>query len=98
MAAADETYALWQEYRKSRDPRLRDRVILSYAPLVKFVAGRVGAGEGGEPRQEPGRRRQRERPPDGEDDLHYPDSGRGSSPRSRAAATASSRLATPSFR
>jgi RNA polymerase sigma factor for flagellar operon FliA len=43
VAAAEETYALWQEYRKSRDPRLRDRLILSYAPLVKFVAGRVGA-------------------------------------------------------
>ena len=43
VAAADETYALWQEYCKSRDPHLRDRLILTYAPLVKFVAGRVGA-------------------------------------------------------
>jgi len=43
VAAAEETYALWQDYRKSRDPHLRDRLILTYAPLVKFVAGRVGA-------------------------------------------------------
>jgi RNA polymerase sigma factor for flagellar operon FliA len=43
VAAADETYALWQDYCKSRDPHLRDRLILTYAPLVKFVAGRVGA-------------------------------------------------------
>ena len=43
VAAADETYTLWQEYCKSRDPHLRDRLILTYAPLVKFVAGRVGA-------------------------------------------------------
>ena len=43
VAAAEETYALWQDYCKSRDPHLRDRLILTYAPLVKFVAGRVGA-------------------------------------------------------
>jgi len=43
VAAADETQALWQDYRKSRDQMLRDRLILTYAPLVKFVAGRVGA-------------------------------------------------------
>ena len=39
----DQTQALWQEYRKSGDQALRDRLILTYAPLVKFVAGRVGA-------------------------------------------------------
>ena len=43
MAAADQTQTLWQEYRKSQDQELRDRLILTYAPLVKFVAGRVGA-------------------------------------------------------
>jgi RNA polymerase sigma factor FliA len=42
-AAADDTYALWQEYRRSHDQHVRDRLILTYAPLVKFVAGRVGA-------------------------------------------------------
>ena len=43
MAAVDETQALWQEYRSSGDQATRDRLILTYAPLVKFVAGRVGA-------------------------------------------------------
>ena len=37
------TQTLWQEYRRSNDQELRDRLILTYAPLVKFVAGRVGA-------------------------------------------------------
>ena len=43
VATADQTQTLWQEYRKSKDQELRDRLILTYAPLVKFVAGRVGA-------------------------------------------------------
>jgi RNA polymerase sigma factor for flagellar operon FliA len=43
VAAVDQTQALWQEFRKSGDQALRDRLILTYAPLVKFVAGRVGA-------------------------------------------------------
>jgi len=43
VSAVDETQTLWQEYRKSRDLAVRDRLILTYAPLVKFVAGRVGA-------------------------------------------------------
>ena len=43
MATADPTLTLWQEYRESKDQELRDRLILTYAPLVKFVAGRVGA-------------------------------------------------------
>jgi len=38
-----ETQALWQDYRRTRDQALRDRLILTYAPLVKFVAGRLGA-------------------------------------------------------
>ncbi len=42
-AAANQTHALWLEYRQSRDRLVRDRLILTYAPLVKFVAGRVGA-------------------------------------------------------
>jgi RNA polymerase sigma factor FliA len=43
VATADPTQALWQEFRETKDQDLRDRLILSYAPLVKFVAGRVGA-------------------------------------------------------
>ena len=38
-----ETQALWQDYRRTHDQALRDRLILTYAPLVKFVAGRLGA-------------------------------------------------------
>ncbi len=40
---AGDTYALWRDYRQTRDRSLRDRLILTYAPLVKFVAGRLGA-------------------------------------------------------
>lgn len=36
--------ALWQAYGKDRDATLRDRLVLHYAPLVKYVAGRVGTG------------------------------------------------------
>lgn len=36
--------ALWQSYGRRRDPELRDRLVLHYAPLVKYVAGRVGTG------------------------------------------------------
>src|SRR3954447_20367560 len=35
---------LWANYVADRDPALRDRLILHYAPLVKYVAGRVGSG------------------------------------------------------
>jgi RNA polymerase sigma factor for flagellar operon FliA len=36
--------ALWTEFGKEREQRLRDRLVLHYAPLVKYVAGRVGTG------------------------------------------------------
>ena len=36
--------ALWQAYGQDRDSALRDRLVLHYAPLVKYVAGRVGTG------------------------------------------------------
>jgi RNA polymerase sigma factor for flagellar operon FliA len=35
---------LWARYVVDRDSGLRDRLILHYAPLVKYVAGRVGSG------------------------------------------------------
>ncbi|HWB68169.1 MAG TPA: RNA polymerase sigma factor WhiG [Mycobacteriales bacterium] len=45
---ADDTEAaiaaLWRDYKQTNDPRLRERLILHYSPLVKYVAGRVGAG------------------------------------------------------
>ncbi|MGZ4256514.1 MAG: RNA polymerase sigma factor WhiG [Gaiellaceae bacterium] len=40
----DETQALWREYTKTKDQGVRDRLILTYAPLVKYVAGRLGSG------------------------------------------------------
>ena len=40
----DETQALWREYRNNKDQHVRDRLILTYAPLVKYVAGRLGSG------------------------------------------------------
>jgi RNA polymerase sigma factor for flagellar operon FliA len=42
--AGENTQSLWREYRRSNDPRIRDRLILTYAPLVKYVAGRLGSG------------------------------------------------------
>ena len=35
---------LWGRYVTDRSAELRDRLILHYAPLVKYVAGRVGVG------------------------------------------------------
>jgi RNA polymerase sigma factor for flagellar operon FliA len=35
---------LWQDYKASKDEKLRERLILHYSPLVKYVAGRVGVG------------------------------------------------------
>src|SRR3954452_10800355 len=36
--------ALWRRYGEDRQQRVRDRLVLHYAPLVKYVAGRVGTG------------------------------------------------------
>ena len=44
MRVAQDTSDLWRTYRRTRDQALRDRLILSYAPLVKYVAGRLGSG------------------------------------------------------
>src|SRR2546423_17755 len=35
---------LWQEYKLSASPLARDKLILQYSPLVKYVAGRVSTG------------------------------------------------------
>src|SRR5674536_298683 len=44
-AAADlATATLWRQYKDTADSALRDRLILHYSPLVKYVAGRVGVG------------------------------------------------------
>jgi RNA polymerase sigma factor FliA len=35
---------LWEHFKDTGDPGTRERLILHYAPLVKYVAGRVGVG------------------------------------------------------
>ena len=35
---------LWRGYKDTGEERLRERLILHYSPLVKYVAGRVGVG------------------------------------------------------
>jgi RNA polymerase sigma factor for flagellar operon FliA len=35
---------LWLEYRRTRDPKIREAFIKQYAPLVKYVAGKVAVG------------------------------------------------------
>ena len=35
---------LWKEYKASGSQRARDRLIVHYSPLVKYVAGRVSVG------------------------------------------------------
>lgn len=36
--------ALWEEFKGTGAAELRERLILHYSPLVKYVAGRVGVG------------------------------------------------------
>jgi len=38
--SAQQTLALWKKYRETNDPALRDRLILTFAPLVKFIVYR----------------------------------------------------------
>ncbi|MEY2532977.1 MAG: polymerase sigma factor FliA [bacterium] len=38
--ASEDAQQLWREYRDTQDPRLRDRLIMTYAPLVKYIAYR----------------------------------------------------------
>lgn len=40
----DDLFALWSDFKQSGGPDLRERLILHYSPLVKYVAGRVGVG------------------------------------------------------
>jgi RNA polymerase sigma factor for flagellar operon FliA len=42
--AAKKEEAQWQEYHRTKNPRLRDAFIRQYAPLVKYVAGKVAIG------------------------------------------------------
>jgi RNA polymerase sigma factor for flagellar operon FliA len=38
--SADETMSLWSEYKRTDDPRLRDRLVLTFAPMVKYIVYR----------------------------------------------------------
>jgi RNA polymerase sigma factor for flagellar operon FliA len=35
--SAEEVLALWTEYRKTNDRRVRDRLVLTFAPMVKYI-------------------------------------------------------------
>jgi len=35
---------LWQTYKQTHDKQIRDQLVIQYAPLVKYVASRVGSG------------------------------------------------------
>src|SRR5580765_4017201 len=41
---AEDTTSLFRQYQKTKNQAVRDRLILTYAPLVKYVAGRLGSG------------------------------------------------------
>jgi RNA polymerase sigma factor FliA len=40
---AFELKELWRRYKDEGDPGARERLVVAYSPLVKFVAGRTGA-------------------------------------------------------
>ena len=39
-----DTAALWKRYKESRDPAAREGLVLAYASLVRYVAGRLAMG------------------------------------------------------
>ena len=41
MTPNEDLEQIWQEFRATSDPGLRNRLVLQYAPLVKYVAGRL---------------------------------------------------------
>jgi RNA polymerase sigma factor for flagellar operon FliA len=44
VGVAEDVTELWRTFRRTGDQALRDRLILMYAPIVKYVAGRLGSG------------------------------------------------------
>jgi RNA polymerase sigma factor FliA len=38
--SAEQSLALWTEYKRTGDPRLRDRLVLTFAPMVKYIVYR----------------------------------------------------------
>jgi RNA polymerase sigma factor FliA len=43
VSPAEDLDQVWREYRATRESQLRERLVLQYAPLVKYVAGRLRA-------------------------------------------------------
>ena len=41
---AEDVNEIWRTFRRTERPGVRDRLILMYAPIVKYVAGRLGSG------------------------------------------------------
>ena len=41
---AIELKDLWRRYKSSGDERARERLVVAYSPLVKYVAGRMSSG------------------------------------------------------
>jgi len=41
MSPGEDLDRLWEEYRATRAAHLRNRLVVQYAPLVKYVAGRL---------------------------------------------------------
>jgi RNA polymerase sigma factor for flagellar operon FliA len=41
---AIELRELWRRYKTTGDERARERLVVAYSPLVKYVAGRMGSG------------------------------------------------------
>jgi RNA polymerase sigma factor for flagellar operon FliA len=42
--SSDVAAPMWAEYKDNRSPETREKLILHYSPLVKYVAGRVSSG------------------------------------------------------
>jgi RNA polymerase sigma factor FliA len=38
--SAEEALALWSDYKRTGDPALRDRLVLTFAPMVKYIVYR----------------------------------------------------------
>jgi RNA polymerase sigma factor FliA len=38
--SAQQTLELWRAYKETNDPRLRDRLVLTFAPMVKYIVYR----------------------------------------------------------
>lgn len=44
MCDVDRDCEIWEKYKKNHDPKIRDQIILKYAPYVKYIANRVAMG------------------------------------------------------